>query len=46
MCAKGAVRPYFPLGVHVIFGKFRDVDIPGFKEVVCRARYMYGGLSN
>jgi len=32
----------FPSRVHVIFGKFRDVDIPGFKEVVCRARCMYG----
>lgn len=41
--AKRAGRPYFPRA-RVIFGKFRDVDVPRFKEVVCRGtRYIYGG---
>jgi len=30
------------LWANVIFRKFRDVGVLGFKEVVCRTRYMYG----
>ena len=30
------------LRADVIFRKFRDVGVRGFKEVVCRTRYMYG----